>query len=219
MIELHNITKWYHIPGGRHYVFKDLNAVFPPDKSIGLIGMNGAGKSTLLRLIAGSDYPNSGKIVTDKKISWPVGLSGGFQGSLSARDNIKFVCRIHGLDRDEIQKKIDFVQDFAEIKEYFDMPIKSCSSGMSARVSFGLSMAFDFDYYLVDEATAVGDKYFKEKSKKIFREKAEKSNLIMVSHDLRQLVEFTDIGMVLNNGEVRFFETTQEAVDYYTNNI
>lgn len=219
MIELRNLTKWYHTPGGRHYVFRDLNALFPPDKSIGLIGMNGAGKSTLLRLIAGSDYPNSGKIVTDKKISWPVGLSGGFQGSLSARDNIKFVCRVHGLNREEIQEKIDFVQDFAEIKEYFDMPIKSYSSGMSARVSFGLSMAFDFDYYLVDEATAVGDKNFSAKSKKLFREKAEKANLIMVSHNLSQLVEFTDIGMVLNKGEVLFFETTQEAVDYYTDNI
>ncbi len=219
MIELRNLTKWYHTPGGRHYVFKDLNAIFPPDKSIGLIGMNGAGKSTLLRMIGGSDYPNSGKIVTDKKISWPVGLSGGFQGSLSARDNIKFVCRIHGLDREQTREKIDFVRDFAEIKEYFDMPVKSYSSGMSARVSFGLSMAFDFDYYLVDEATAVGDKNFKEKSRKFFREKAEKANLIMVSHDLKQLVEFTDIGMVLNKGEVRFFETTQEAVDYYTNYI
>lgn len=216
MIELRNLTKWYRTPVGRHYVFKELNAIFPPDKSIGLIGTNGAGKSTLLRMIGGSDYPNSGKIVTDKKISWPVGLGGGFQGSLSARDNIKFVCRIHGLDHEQIREKIEFVQEFAEISEYFDMPIKSYSSGMAARVSFGLSMAFDFDYYLVDEATSVGDKNFTEKSNKLFREKCEKANIIMVSHNLEQLVELTDIGMVLNKGEVRFFETTQEAVDYYT---
>lgn len=217
MIELRNVTKWYRTTRGRHYVFNNLNAIFPPDKSIGVIGANGAGKSTLLSLIGGSDYPNSGRIITDEKISWRVGLGGGFQGSLTGRDNVKFVCRIHGLDREQMAEKVAFVQDFAEIGEYFDMPIKTYSSGMSSRVAFGLSMAFDFDYYLIDEATVVGDKNFSQKSQRLFEEKCQKSKLIMVSHSMEQLIELTDIGLVLNKGEVMFFDTTREAVDYYTN--
>lgn len=161
MIRIENLTKTYRTPQGRHNVFKNLNIELPSGKSVALIGRNGAGKSTLLRMIGGIDRPDSGRIITNKTISWPVGLSGGFQGSLTGRENVKFVSRLYA-KQNELQDKVAFVEDFAELGKYFDMPIKTYSSGMKSRLGFGLSMAFKFDYYLVDEVTAVGDAKFKK---------------------------------------------------------
>jgi capsular polysaccharide transport system ATP-binding protein len=217
MIELQNITKWYRTKTGRHYVFRDVSITFPSGKSIGILGPNGAGKSTLMRLISRTESPNSGRIVTDKTISWPVGLSGGFQGSLTGRDNVKFVCRVYGLQPEEIREKIAFVQEFAEIGEYFDMPIKTYSSGMGARVAFGLSMAFDFDYYITDEVTSVGDQSFRHKSDKLFDEKRKKANIIMVSHDPETLIRNTDIGAVIVDGTITLLERIEDAANYYSN--
>lgn len=216
MIELQNVTKWYRTKAGRHYVFRDVSVTFPSGKSIGILGPNGAGKSTLMRLISGTEAPNSGRIITNKTISWPVGLSGGFQGSLTGRDNVKFVCRVYGLTPEEIREKIAFVQEFAEIKEYFDMPVNTYSAGMKARVSFGLSMAFDFDYYITDEVTSVGDKSFRHKSDKLFDEKRRKANIIMVSHDPNTLIRNTDIGAVIVNGTITLLEKIEDAANYYS---
>ncbi|HFP1231741.1 TPA: ABC transporter ATP-binding protein, partial [Escherichia coli] len=148
MIKIENLTKSYRTPTGRHYVFKNLNIIFPKDYNIALIGQNGAGKSTLLRIIGGIDRPDSGNIITEHKISWPVGLAGGFQGSLTGRENVKFVARLYA-KRDELNERVDFVEEFSELGKYFDMPIKTYSSGMRSRLAFGLSMAFKFDYYLI----------------------------------------------------------------------
>ena len=163
MIELQNLTKSYKTPAGRHYLFRDLNVVLPSGKSVGLLGKNGAGKSTLLRIIGGIDRPDAGKVITDQRISWPVGLAAGFQGSMSGRDNVKFLCRLYAKP-EEFADKIAFVEAFAEIGKYFDMPVKTYSSGMRSRLGFGTSLAFDFDYYLIDEVTSVGDAAFKKKS-------------------------------------------------------
>lgn len=216
MIELQNVTKWYKTSKGRHYVFRDVSIRFPSGKSIGILGRNGAGKSTLLRLIAGSEYPNSGRIITDKKISWPLGVSGGFQGSLTGRDNIKFICRIHGQKMEQIRATIAFVQDFAEIGQYLDMPVNTYSSGMKAKVGFGLSMAFDFDYYISDEVTSVGDQTFKQKSQKLFDEKRQKANLIMVSHTPKTLIRNTDIGAVIHQGQILLLDDIKDASDFYS---
>lgn len=216
MIELKGLTKYYRTNHGRHYVFRDVSITFPSGKSIGILGKNGAGKSTLMRLIARTEAPNSGRIITSKTISWPVGLSGGFQGSLTARDNIKFVCRIYGLSKDEIREKVVFVQEFADIGEYFDMPVNTYSSGMKAKVSFGLSMAFDFDYYITDEATSVGDKSFREKSDRLFDEKRKKANIIMVSHNPETLIRNTDIGAIIENGTITLLDDIKDAQHYYS---
>lgn len=215
MLELQNLTKWYSTPRGRRYVFRDLNFVFPADASIGLIGRNGAGKSTLLRLLGGIDMPNAGAVVTDARISWPVGLSGGFQSALTARENIQFVCRVHGATGTKMRKIIDFIADFAEIGEYFDMPMSSYSSGMRSRVAFGMSMAFDFDYYLIDEVTAVGDPQFKSKSQAVLTERLARAKVIMVSHAVSEIAKFCDVVVLVDRGNTLLYTDVNEGIAAY----
>lgn len=215
MIKIENLTKSYRTPTGRHYVFKDLNIEIPSGKSVAFIGRNGAGKSTLLRMIGGIDRPDSGKIITNKTISWPVGLPGGFQGSLTGRENVKFVARLYA-KQEELKEKIEFVEEFAELGKYFDMPIKTYSSGMRSRLGFGLSMAFKFDYYIVDEVTAVGDARFKEKCAQLFKERHKESSFLMVSHSLNSLKEFCDVAIVFKNSYIiGYYENVQSGIDEY----
>ncbi|MBJ0067034.1 ABC transporter ATP-binding protein [Escherichia coli] len=215
MIKIENLTKSYRTPTGRHYVFKDLNIEIPSGKSVAFIGRNGAGKSTLLRMIGGIDRPDSGKIITNKTISWPVGLAGGFQGSLTGRENVKIVARLYA-KQEELKEKVEFVEEFAELGKYFDMPIKTYSSGMRSRLGFGLSMAFKFDYYIVDEVTAVGDARFKEKCAQLFKERHKESGFLMVSHSLNSLKEFCDVAIVFkDDNAVGFYEDVQSGIDAY----
>ncbi|MDU2938215.1 MAG: ABC transporter ATP-binding protein [Enterobacteriaceae bacterium] len=215
MIRIENLSKSYPTPQGRHYVFKDLNIELPSGKSVAIIGRNGAGKSTLLRMIGGIDRPDSGRIITDSTISWPVGLAGGFQGSLTGRENVKFVARLYAT-RDELKEKVAFVEEFAELGKYFDMPIKTYSSGMKSRLGFGLSMAFKFDYYLVDEVTAVGDARFKQKCAGLFKERHKEASFLMVSHSLNSLKEFCDVALFIDRDNVTFyFDDVEKAISLY----
>lgn len=215
MIRIENLSKSYRTPQGRHYVFKDLNIELPTGKSVALIGRNGAGKSTLLRMIGGIDRPDSGRIITNSTISWPVGLAGGFQGSLTGRENVKFVARLYA-EKDELKEKVAFVEEFAELGKYFDMPIKTYSSGMRSRLGFGLSMAFKFDYYLVDEVTAVGDARFKKKCADLFKERHRDSSFLIVSHSLSSLKEFCDVALfVARDNRVSFLDDIEEAINLY----
>ncbi len=216
MIIIKNLTKSYLTPQGRHYVFKDLNVELPSGKSIALLGRNGAGKSTLLRIIGGIDRPDKGAVYTNKTISWPVGISGGFQGSLTGRENVKFVARLYS-DKKDLKEKINFVEEFSELGTYFDMPIKSYSSGMRSRLGFGLSMAFKFDYYLVDEITAVGDARFREKCAKIFKARRSESNFVMVSHSLNSLKEYCDVALFLGrDNAIHYYDDVEQAIKKYT---
>ncbi|MER5003974.1 ABC transporter ATP-binding protein [Atlantibacter hermannii] len=215
MIKIENLTKSYRTPQGRHYVFKNLNLELPSGKSVALIGRNGAGKSTLLRMIGGIDRPDSGRIITDKTISWPVGLSGGFQGSLTGRENVKFVARLYA-KKEELKEKIEFVEDFAELGKYFDMPIKTYSSGMKSRLGFGLSMAFKFDYYLVDEVTAVGDARFKQKCADLFNSRHKEASFLMVSHSLNSLKEYCDVALLIDRkSNTQLHNNLEEAISIY----
>lgn len=215
MIKIENLTKSYRTPTGRHYVFKDLNLEIPSGKSVALIGRNGAGKSTLMRMIGGIDRPDSGRIITDKTISWPVGLSGGFQGSLTGRENVKFVARLY-TSKEGLSEKVAYVEEFAELGKYFDMPLKTYSSGMKSRLGFGLSMAFNFDYYLVDEVTAVGDERFKEKCSDVFKLKHKNSSFIMVSHSFKIIKDHCDIAISIKmNNEVTMDERIDFAIEKY----
>lgn len=215
MIELINLTKSYITPKGRHYVFQNLNAILPENKSVALLGKNGAGKSTLLRIIGGIDFADSGKVVTKNSISWPVALTGGFQGSLTARQNVRFVARLYVSTEAEVEHVVNFVEDFAEIGKYFDMPVKSYSSGMRSRIGFGLSMAFNFDYYLLDEAGAVGDAAFRKKSQMLLDDLKQNSNIIMVSHDLKDLSRNCDVALLVRDSQAEYFDDVEHAIEVY----
>lgn len=218
MIEVKNLTKSYlHHKGGRKYVFRDLSFTIPTDRNVAIIGRNGAGKSTLMNLLAKVDTPDSGEIITDKSISWPVGLSGGFQGSLSARENVKFIARTQGFRGDALREKVRFVEAFAEIEEYFDLPVKTYSSGMRGRVAFGLSLAFEFDYYLVDEAMSVGDAHFKKKASDAFKDKVGKANIILVTHGMTQVRTMCDLVLVLHGGKATLYDDVEEGIKVYQN--
>lgn len=215
MFELNNVTKYYWTPRGRRYVFRDLSFAVPAGKNIGMIGRNGSGKSTLMRLIGGADRPDSGQIITQKSISWPVGLGGGFQSSMTGRENVKFVCRVYGAIGEDMRRKIEYVRDFAEIGKWFDEPVKTYSSGMRSRLAFGLSMAFDFDYYLIDEVMSVGDIHFKRKSTRVFAEKVKKSNIVLVSHSMPEIKRLCDIILFVNDGKVQLFDDVDEGIEAY----
>ena len=214
MIRLEQLTKSYMTKSGRHYLFRDLSLELPTGRSIGLLGKNGAGKSTLLRIIGGIDHADSGRVVSDSTISWPVGLAGGFQGSLSGRQNVTFVSRLY-VPEGQVAEKVTFVREFAELGKYFEMPVKSYSSGMKSRLTFGLSMAFDFDYYLIDEVSGVGDAAFRKKSAALIEEKRKSSGFILVTHNLKRLKEQCDAAIILSDGKATYFENVAEAVEVY----
>lgn len=214
MIEIKNLYKRYHNHHGSDWVLRDINLTIPSGVSVGLIGANGAGKSTLLRLIAGMDTPERGEVIRHSRVSWPIGLSGGMQGSMTGRQNVKFVARAQGraTDVDEI---VDFVEDFAEIGKAFDEPVKTYSSGMRSRLSFGLSFAFDFDVYISDEATAVGDRAFKAKAQELFKRRVGQASLIMVSHGEGMLRELCQAGIYIRAGEAIWYDDINDAILAY----
>lgn len=218
MIEVRNLYKRYHGPFGGDWVLKDVNFTIPDNVSVGLLGRNGAGKSTLLRIIGGMDSPDRGSVRTDARVSWPIGLGGGFQGSMTGRQNVKFVARIHG-GGDRIADIIERVQDFAEIGPAFDQPVKTYSSGMRSRLAFGLSLAFEFDVYLSDEATAVGDAAFKAKATQAFKDRVGKASIVMASHQVGMLKDLCQAGVWLHNGTAIWFDDINEAINSYHESI
>ncbi len=219
MIELRNVSKTYPIKSGVRHVLRDVSLIIPSRSNIAVLGPNGAGKSTFLRLIGGAEPADSGTIITDSDISWPLGLTTGFQGSLTGRQNVLFVCRINGLEPAQIKEVIRQVTDFAEIGEYFDMPVYTYSSGMRARLSFGLSMAFEFDVYLVDELTSVGDAIFREKAKAAFENIRKRASLIFVSHNMKTLRESCQSALFLRDGQADFYPVITEGIDAYNEYI
>lgn len=216
MIELRNLTKYYPVKSGRRYVLRDVSLIIPSTTNLAVLGPNGSGKSTFLRLIGGAEPADSGSIITDEEISWPLGLTSGFQGSLTGRQNVLFVCRINGLNIDESRYVISQVVTFTELGEYFDMPVNTYSSGMRARLSFGLSMAFEFDVYLIDELTSVGDMIFKEKAKAAFEKIRKRASLIFVSHNLKTLRQFCQSALFLREGLADFYPDIDEGIEAYT---
>lgn len=215
MIVLDNVTKSYMTLNGRKMVFRNLSLEIPEGVNVGLIGRNGAGKSTLMRLLSAVDLPDSGRIVTKGRLSWPVGLRGGMQKNLTGRDNVKFVCRIHGIRHSRMQEKIRFVQEFAEIGDYFDQPVSTYSSGMQARLAFGTSMAFDFDYYLIDEVMAVGDARFKVKSRQVFAERLQQSKVILVSHNMKLIRQLCNVVVHLDRGRATLYRQVAQGIKAY----
>lgn len=212
MVRLENVTKKFPTKSGYKIVLNNVSIQFPTDRSIGIIGRNGTGKSTLVKILAGSMMPNTGHVRRLVRLSWPMGFMGGFPGSATARDTIRFVARIYGEDWRIILKR---VEDFAELGEYIDMPVSSYSSGMRSRLSVGLSYSFDFDCYLMDEILGVGDARFRQRSDALFQEKIGKSHIMLVSHSPQQLRKYCKSGAVLHDGGLHYFDDINDALKYY----
>lgn len=213
MIRLENITKYYPSKLGNQYIFKNLSFDIPSGHNIGILGSNGAGKSTLFRLLAGSEYPNKGHIETDLSLSWPVALTTGIHQQMTGRENTRFIGRVNGIaDIDEYERR---VIKFAELGNKFDLPVKSYSSGMKPRLAFACSIAIDFDVYLIDEVTSVGDAKFRKKAKEALLERSEKANVIMVSHEMNEIRQFCDSAIVLHKGELTFYNDLEQGIEHY----
>jgi capsular polysaccharide transport system ATP-binding protein len=215
MIELKNVSKSFKTKHSRKYILKNMSIIIPSDKNIGILGRNGTGKSTIMHMLGQIEFPDKGVILSDKSFSWPLGLRGGFVGNMTGKANIKFVCRLYGKSEKEIQKTVNFVKEFSELDDYFDMPIKTYSAGMKSRLSFGLSLSFDFDYLLIDETLSVGDARFRKKSKEALMKKIETCNVLLVSHDMGTLRDICDVGIVVNNGRMRYFDNIDSAIKEY----
>lgn len=213
MITLESLTKYYPSQLGNQYIFENLNFTLPEGRNIAILGSNGAGKSTLFRILAGSEYPNKGRVKTDKSISWPVALATGVHPQMTGRENTRFIGRVNGVaDLSDYEEK---VKAFAELGEKYDLPVRTYSSGMRARLAFGTCIAIDFDIYLIDEATSVGDQNFRKKAKQALLGKSKQANVIMVSHDVKEIEEFCDSAVILHKGELTFFGDLQEGLRVY----
>ena len=212
MIELIDVVKSYPSKGGRKFVLDGVNKRFAPGRNTAIVGPNGAGKSTLMRILSGAELPDAGVVTRGANVSWPLGFSGGLHGALTGRENVAFIARIYGRDYEET---IDYVSDFADIGRNMDNPVRTYSSGMRARVAFGMSMAIRFDYYLIDEVIAVGDAAFKNKCKRVLQSKMERATVIMISHAPGMMREFCEHGCVLEDGRLLDFAGIDDALAYY----
>ncbi len=212
MIRLSDVNKTYPTRSGPVRVLRDVNMSLAPGERVGILGGNGAGKSTLIRLISGAELPTSGTIERGMSVSWPLAFGGAFQGSLTGFDNLRFVCRIYGVDPAE---KLAFVEDFSELGNYLHEPVKTYSSGMRARLAFAISMVIEFDCFLIDEVIAVGDARFHQKCNyELFEQRCDRA-MIIVSHDSNYIQQHCTRAAVLVDGHLFESGTLDEAFDFY----
>jgi capsular polysaccharide transport system ATP-binding protein len=212
MIHLIETAKAYRAGTGYRVILYPTSVSIPTDRGVAVLGRNGAGKSTLLKMVAGVESPNEGRIIRTRSVSWPLGYSGGANPMMTGRQNARFVANLSGSDEDQVE---DFVERFAELGPYFDETVMTYSSGMRARLNFGISFAIDFDCYLIDEATSAGDQWFRDKCLEVFRERRARSGLLMVSHNPQTIRQYCDIGMVLYDGHLVPFSDLDEAIHFY----
>jgi capsular polysaccharide transport system ATP-binding protein len=212
MIVFENVSKAYHIRKFHKQIFADLNFVIEPGDSIGICGANGAGKSTLMRMIAGVEYPTSGTIHRSMSTSWPIGYGSCFQSSLTGADNARFIARIYNEDEARV---IDFVEEFAQLGPYLHHPVQTYSAGMGARLAFGISLAINFDCYLVDEVTGAGDERFRIRCEEELLARRDNATLIMVSHDPSTLRQYCRRGAIVYGGSLVFYDTIEEATEVH----
>lgn len=215
MITIENVDKRYKVRGGYKVILEGAS-VDLPDRNIGLLGANGTGKSTLLRMISGAEKPNAGRIVCDRRVSFPLGFAGSFNGTMSGIENALFTSRIYGQETESV---IEYVKQFSELDEQLYMPVQTYSSGMRARLAFGISLAIDFELYLVDEITAVGDARFRERSRAAFKDKLGTANILMVSHSMSSLRDYCDAGAVMQDGKMVYYDDLEDAIEQHSRNM
>ncbi|WP_081847710.1 ABC transporter ATP-binding protein [Parasaccharibacter apium] len=209
-----NISKSFHVGGRRRLVLENINLTINKGDKIGILGRNGAGKSTLIKIIGGIEQPTEGRVERGMTVSWPLAFGGAFQGSLSGHDNLRFVCRVYDLDYKET---LDYVEGFAQLGKQFYEPVKTYSSGMHARLAFALSLAIEFDCYLIDEVIMVGDSRFTQKCEdELFGKRADRT-LIIVSHNMDFIRNTCNLSAIIHNHSIKTFCSVDEAIDNYYN--
>ena len=212
MIRVSDLSKEYRAEGKVHRVLSNVSFTVGRGEKMAVLGRNGAGKSTLMRLIGGVEVPTAGRIEREMSLSWPLGLQGGFQGSLTGNDNMRFIARIYNKPFDYIRAYVD---DFAELGKYLSEPLKTYSTGMRARFAFALSLAIDFDCYLVDEIIAAGDQRFQRRShEELFEKRADRS-MILASHIGDIVRAYCSRALVLHRGRGKVFDDLDLALDIY----
>ena len=212
MIRLTDVCKDYETKAGPRRILDNINLVINPGERVGILGRNGAGKSTLIRLISGAEQPTTGVIERNMSVSWPLAFSGGFQGSLTGADNVRFICRIYGV---EFEPRFKFVEDFSQLGIYLNEPVANYSSGMRARLAFAISMTIDFDCYLIDEVMAVGDESFRDRCKEELFVKRRDKAMLIVSHSHRYLKETCERYLLFRDGRIDEFEDFNEVYFLY----
>jgi len=214
VITVEGVCKDYHSEslGRERRVLSDVSFQVAPGDKLAVLGHNGAGKSTLIRLVAGIEMPTRGVIRRGMSISWPVGLMGGFASSLTGNDNIRFIARIYDRPFRELR---EYVDDFAELGSFLSEPVKNYSTGMRARLNFALSLAIDFDCYLIDEVIAVGDQRFARRSHEELFEKRANRSLILASHSAETVRAYCSRALVVDRGRAKLFEHLDLALDIY----
>jgi capsular polysaccharide transport system ATP-binding protein len=212
MIKLDNVVKSYRTRHGMHPVLKGVTLTINKGDKIGILGRNGAGKSTLIRLISGAELPNTGRITRQMSASWPLAFGGAFQGTLTGLDNLRFICRVYGASFDDA---LPFVEGFSELDKYFREPVKTYSAGMRARFAFAISMAIEFDCFLIDEVISVGDARFHDKCQKELFDKRRDRAMIIVSHEAHNIREHCTRACVLTEGGLQEFPDIDRAYAEY----
>lgn len=212
MIICENVGKSYRHGGSVKKVLQDVNLVVSPGERVAFLGRNGAGKSTLIKMIGGVEFPTSGRIMRHMSLSWPLGFSGGFQGSLTGYDNARFIARIYN---QEYQPLKAFVEDFSELGKQLRNPVKTYSSGMRARLAFALSLAINFDCYLIDEVILVGDQNFNRKCHHALFEERKDRSMIIASHSSELIRQYCNRAFVIHNMAATEYSDVGEALDIY----
>lgn len=216
MIILDDVHKKFRTAGAPKVIVNGASLTIDDGARVGLLGRNGSGKSTLLQMISGIVSPDRGRIIRTNLVSWPLGFAGSFHPALTGAQNTRFVARIYGRDTRELS---EYVEDFAELGDYFHMPVQSYSSGMKARLAFGVSMGISFDCYLVDEITAVGDTNFRRKAQEVFDTRLATADVIMISHNQSTLERFCEAGIVLSDGVLTYYDNIRDAIAVHEANM
>jgi capsular polysaccharide transport system ATP-binding protein len=208
MIRFDHVSKVYPTRQGDRTILDGISFTLDRGEKLGVLGRNGAGKSTLIRLVSGAENPTSGSVEQTMSVSWPLAFGGAFQNGLTGEDNVRFISRIY---KQDFRENLAFVEDFADLGAYLREPMRSYSSGMRARLAFAISMIIDFDCYLIDEISAVGDVRFHEKCEvELFQRRSDRAMLI-VSHDLHYISSHCHRFAVLHLGHLKFFDDFDEA--------
>ncbi|WP_394153927.1 ABC transporter ATP-binding protein [Loktanella salsilacus] len=213
MLEFNQVSKSFWTGKTRKVILDRVSFRVELGHSLGILAPNGTGKTTLINMMAGLEKPDEGTIYRGCRISFPLGFMGGVVNRHTARENVRYIARLYGLDPDYIEA---FCRWLCGINEYFDMPVGTYSAGMRSRLTFALMLALEFDIYLIDEGMpSTTDVEFNRKAGEILRERLEKTTVIIVSHQAQTLERFARSAAVLRHGKLHMFDTLEEAKQLY----